>query len=585
MNLVNFRFKLVAKLSFFGFLAVLIILAFPSITNAQEASLYLSPPTGVHEIGQPFTIRLLVDTDGEDINAAEGVLSYNPSDFEVVEISTEESIFSIWTTQPLLSDNGGISFGGGSSQAFSGDIGRIFSITLNPLRSGVGRITFNSGSVLAADGSGSNIISEMRTGAYTVVPSVEETAPEADFDPPPNSPQAPSINSSTHPSEDQWYKEGMVSLSWDAPADATATRVALNQRQSFVPDDFYDEPLEEMTFEDLEDGAWFFHIQFQNQYGWGEIGRFAVNIDSTVPEYFNVEKVVRDDPSNPHIEFIFDAFDATSGISYFEAIAGDGSTQRWDGDSRNFIFSNPAPGNNTLVLRAVDGAGNYLTDSVTFYVEPIEAPTLTEYPSVLSSGSILAVRGQTHPDAMVEIWMRRDGGQAEKFEVNSNQEGIFTFIAPNQPRDGIYTLWAEVTDQRGARSNPSSEITFAVRPPGFVSVGSTALSALSIIVPLVATVILLVILIIYGRHHVARFRKKLSKEVFEAEDIAHQAFTSLRSEYKDFIKLLKKASSNRELTAEEEAILEGLESRLEGNVGSSVEKEIKDIEEELKKGK
>jgi len=89
-----------------------------SITNA--ATLRLSPDTGVYTSGGTFIARVLINTTGKPVNAAEGKLTFNPLELSVVSVSRNGSIFGLWTQEPSFSNSSGvISFGGGSPNGYT----------------------------------------------------------------------------------------------------------------------------------------------------------------------------------------------------------------------------------------------------------------------------------------------------------------------------------------------------------------------------------------------------------------------------------------------------------------------------------
>jgi len=142
-------------------------------------------------------------------------------------------------------------------------------------------------------------------------------------------------------------------------------------------------------------------------------------------------------------------------------------------------------------------------------------------------------------------------------------------------------LWAEVIDERGARSLPAEKLTIAVKRPTFLQLGSRAVSLLAVVVPLLALVILLLFLVWYGWHKFSVFRKKLKKEVREAGSALHQAFGLLKEDIREQVKMLEKTRTKRELTDEEEEVIKRLKKDLD-DAEKFVRKEIEDIEKEVK---
>ena len=73
----------------------------------------------------------------------------------------------------------------------------------------------------------------------------------------------------------------------------------------------------------------------------------------------------------------------------------------------------------------------------------------------------------------------------------------------------------------------------------------------------------------------------MKKEVREAEKVLHHAFDLLKEAIREQIKMLEKTKTKRQLTEEEERIIERLKKDLD-DAEKSVRKEIEDIEKEVK---
>jgi len=95
------------------FLVALISFSF-FIFNANEAhaaSLYLSPSSGTHTVGNIFTVSAYVNTNNAAINNSDATINFPTDLLEVVSVSRSSSIFSLWVEEPAFSNGGGtISF-------------------------------------------------------------------------------------------------------------------------------------------------------------------------------------------------------------------------------------------------------------------------------------------------------------------------------------------------------------------------------------------------------------------------------------------------------------------------------------------
>lgn len=150
---------------------LLSLLVLPRSVGAAEGVLYVAPEIGSYVVGDTFTVSVYADSDGETVNAAEAELTFNPSHLRVESVSTEGSILTSWSTQPTFSNEKGVvTFSGWTKERFSGKDGLLVTITFTALTTAQSNAYLAAGAILAADGRGSNIITSMKSGVYTVAP-------------------------------------------------------------------------------------------------------------------------------------------------------------------------------------------------------------------------------------------------------------------------------------------------------------------------------------------------------------------------------------------------------------------------------
>ncbi len=142
-----------------------------SAAALSGGELYMTPESDLRTIGEPFDVRVYANTNGQAVNAIEGELVYNPSDLSVEAISIDHSVLASWSTVPSYDSAAGIvRFSGWAAQPFIGSEGLLITITFRPLRVGQSSVDFNSGSMLASNERGSNIITSMRSSVFRVQP-------------------------------------------------------------------------------------------------------------------------------------------------------------------------------------------------------------------------------------------------------------------------------------------------------------------------------------------------------------------------------------------------------------------------------
>lgn len=554
---------------------------------AGTATLYFSPSYGSFDVGSTFTVGIYVSSTAQAMNAASGVISFPKDKLEVISLSKTDSIINLWVQEPTFSSSDGtVSFEGIIlNPAFTGSTGKILSATFKAKAGGDTSLSFSSGSVLANDGMGTNILDSLGTAQFSLNEPV--SGPQAPAAETPSvvsgTPAAPKISSPTHPDPEKWYANKNPKFTWQVPSGTTAVRVLFDQKAHLRPSFVHSPPISEKELTDIDDGVWYFYVQLQNNNGWGGISRFQVQIDTQKPEHFEIKEVERTDLTEPKVKFSFAAGDATSGIEHFAVKIDEGDFENWQ-DNETHAYETPilAPGKHTLIVKAVDKAGNFSESSVEFGVQALDTPTFTGYPQELQSGEILVVKGKTYTNSQVTVWLQRENEDTKSKIIESDENGDFTFVAEEKIKDGVYKIWAMVEDQRGAKSNSSEELTIVVRKSAFLRIGSWAVSILSLLIPLLALVILLLLLIGYGCRKFSLFKRGLRKEVTEAELSLHGAFDSLRHNLAKQIKLLEKTKSKRELTKEEKLLFKQLKKQLD-TAERAVGKEIGDIEKEVQK--
>jgi GxxExxY protein len=558
----------------------LILVLFSGIKVAEAATLYFSPSSGNFTVGNILTTSVLINTQGQAINNSGAVINFPAGLLEVVSISKSGSIFSLWVEEPAFSNSAGtISFDGGlPTPGFNGTAGKIVNIVFRIRNAGTASLIFSSAAVRANDGYGTDILQTKAQAQFNLISEERPVVPPPAL----GTPQAPSISSPTHPDSNKWYAKSTATFNWSVSDGVTALKLLIGKIPTVEPIVLYTPPISKKTVDDLGDGVWYFHVQLRNDSGWGSTAHFKLQIDTKNPDRFNISLAPRKDSTDPKVKLIFDAHDETSGIDHYEIQIDGKESVLWRDDGIGvFETSTLGPGVHILSAKAVDGADNSLTSSIEFKIEPLEAPVITEYPQELESYEMLVVRGTTYENADVTVWIQEDDKTPSKYNVRSDGAGDLTLVIEKGLSEGVYKLWAEVSDERGARSDPSEQITIVVKQSAFLQIGKFAVGILSVLIPLIGLIIFLVFMLWYSWHKFKSIRKRVKKEIREAEHALHRAFDLLKEAIREQIKILEKAKTKRQLTEEEEKISKQLKKDLD-DAEKFVRKEIEDIEKEVK---
>lgn len=557
--------------------------------TADAATLKVNPSTGVYTAGSAFSVSVLLNTEGKSVNAADGQLTFNPRELQVVSATRNGSIFNLWTEEPTFSNTAGaISFGGGSPAGYKGTNGTIMYVTFRPLAAGTPKVTFKGGSVLAADGLGTNVLTSMSGGTYTVAAKGDAPAPE--YIPPANTPQAVKISSNTHPDESVWYREKNAQFSWTVPKGVTAVRMTLDDTSGTVPTKVYDEPITSKSIEDLPEGISYFHLQLKNADGWGRISQYKISVDSESPKDFKVS-IESEGENNPTKVLIFSADDVSPLLEYKIQIDGKDPIIFKDTEGlKKYSLDALLPGYHTISVEVSDSAGNTAVASNSVTIDAFEKPVFTEFPTRINTEVIPALKGTTRPNALVTIEVMRisdntllsntDGDvESNPYKVMSNTQGEFTFIPDNSFEQGVYTISATARDEFGSVSEKSDPIKIIVEVPGYIAFGSIMINFLSVLIPIIALILVLIFGSWYLWHRLVLWKRTVRKETLEAEERLSLEFGEIVTNLHSSVAELKDSRKGK-LTKAETALIDQIEEDLK-DAQIKIGKEIEDIEHVL----
>lgn len=136
-----------------------------STNGSISAKIAASPASIIATVGTPFTVDVLVDGGGQAFNAAQATVSVSPN-LSVTNLTNPSSnpCNFVYAQTPTTSD---LSFAGAILGSSSNNC-TVYTLTLTPLSSGTGTITFTNGSIKAYSNNG-EILSSVKNGAYTLI--------------------------------------------------------------------------------------------------------------------------------------------------------------------------------------------------------------------------------------------------------------------------------------------------------------------------------------------------------------------------------------------------------------------------------
>lgn len=360
--------QLVFLLSFF--------IVYVGTTHAADIS--IAPSSGSYSVGQSFTVTIQTNPQGSSVNAVEAKLSFDNTKLSVTSVSKTGSVFSLWTTEPTFSNSAGtIDFGGGSPSPFSTK-SNLVTVTFKVVAEGTASVSVSSGSVLAADGLGTNVYKDGTGASYTLTQAETPKPVEKTPDPTPTKkdepaqddnatitfgdpPRAPEAGSTVFLDPDTWYATKVGVFTWDVPFDVDSLALDIATSSEYEPTTISKPPLTQISLyaDMLVDGIQYLTMQYKNQVGWGGILHRKLMIDTLPPEKFTINVRAGDSPSAFPL-LTFEAKDVTSGIVKYElSIAKSEPVEITPDEAKlGYLLKNLEDGTYTVKVVAYDFAGN-----------------------------------------------------------------------------------------------------------------------------------------------------------------------------------------------------------------------------------
>ncbi len=339
----------------------------------SAADLNLTPSAGSHAVGEEFDVKVQVDPGADKVNASDGTVTFDSQLLQATKISKDGSAFSLWTADPAYSNSAGtVTYSGGTPSAFANN-GTIITITFKGKAKGSAKVSVTKGSVLAADGKGTDVYKNGGAATYEITdaPAATESTDSGDGAVGPV-PLAPTITSPSYPKEDAWYSTSTGIFLWNVLAEDTDVRLLLSQSEGDTPKTALKHIATSSKQSNVLEGISYFYVQLKNDSGWGAVGKRKIQVDLTPPHAFEVALM---DGSPPKLSFKTD--DDLSGMDRYEILLGTAvvatiqAAQLTDGTA-------PVPpqqgGEASVTVRAYDKANNKQETTKTFKLPKVDKP-------------------------------------------------------------------------------------------------------------------------------------------------------------------------------------------------------------------
>lgn len=452
--------------------------------SAQAATFSLSLEKAITSPKDDIVVLVMVDSQGQNVNAAQAKISFPASLLEVNRIDRVDSVFSFWLEEPAFDNaKGAVTFVGGSTSGFTGSALKVFKIAFRVKGSGQGQIGVADGAITASDGSGSNVYNSAKglnvniptTAEFTAV-KLEQSTRQAEL-----AKILPSrlvINVPFYPDPTKWYNHlASFQADWPIAKDISQAGIILDQKPSTNPPASADGLFGKKVFPVLTDGVWYLHLRLANSMGWGPTLHYRLAIDTVPPNSFKVTSVngPKVEESNPVINFA--SSDTGSGLDFY-TISVDGQIVAKTATS-SYQLAPTLPGKHRLVVVASDKAGNATAQNFDLEILPIASPVITNYSrQVIVDEDSLTATGSAIPNGRIIGRVINVSKQiiAEQV-VSSDNNGKWDLSINKALPIGKYYLSIVAQDINLKLSNPVQSGSIQVRYRPMLMIGSLAITA------------------------------------------------------------------------------------------------------------
>lgn len=139
--------------------------------RAQAATLGTNPSSGSYSVGKTISVRVIVNSSGQSINAVAGAVTFSNDTLTLTGISKSGSIITLWAQEPTYSNSSGTaSFQGVTLNGYNGSSGTVVTLTFKAKAEGDATVSLSSAnsSVLLNDGQGTNVLSTTSGARFTI---------------------------------------------------------------------------------------------------------------------------------------------------------------------------------------------------------------------------------------------------------------------------------------------------------------------------------------------------------------------------------------------------------------------------------
>jgi hypothetical protein len=444
------------------------------VSRVDAATLNLTASSDTYKIGDTFDVNVKIDSENESINGVQATVKFDSTLLEVVKTDKASSVFDFWLTDPAI-ETGQLSFIAASTAGYDGQSLQVLGIIFKVKGAGTGDITLSDAAITAADGSGSNVLSQNNNLTVALASSVGKTKPTQIIREPSlaaGSPAKPVISVSLYPDPAKWNNvSANFFISWKLPSDVSGVAMVLDKSGSTIPAES-EGLFESKQFSALNDGIYYIHARYKNNIGWGPTLHYKIANDTTPPAKFSIIFPDGQPTDLPMPVITYKSTDSLSGIARYEISVDQNAPIIVSTSSSNLPLQ--IPGKHVLKISAYDNAGNATQNSLDYEIISIEPPTITlTNKNVFTGEGGFFISGTANSKFKVRVELKDKSGNAVYTDLKiPDEKGSWNASIDTPLKKQTYQFEVATVDSRGAVSTVLKSELLTVRDRPILTIGS-----------------------------------------------------------------------------------------------------------------
>lgn len=331
------------------------------ILAAGNATLDFSSLTYSLAAGDSFDVVIRANPNGNLIDTVRTVVSYDANTLKAESVSLIGAWNRLAPGNSVDQNKGLISWGGFSTKGSVKSAQGFIRITFFALKEGKSDIKILPDSHLLDGGEDRTDISKLSVSKINIAAPIVSDPSNEIF----------TVESSSHPNDNQWFKEKDVTVSWvERPNDNPAVLLytAFDSASDTNPQTQQSTKETSTQFKQVSDGVHYFHLKAKRKDGtFTKIIHRRFGVDATIPNPFEItvasEKIIEGES----VWITFATTDDISGIADYQASINTSKFQ--SGQTSPLEITDLKKGTYFIRIAALDRAGNtmYASKSVRVY--------------------------------------------------------------------------------------------------------------------------------------------------------------------------------------------------------------------------